>query len=54
MTVAASKEEALAIYQPVGDELIDAIEHFGRWQVQAPEVHRKVRFGDADLRAWGM
>ncbi|MBI6853994.1 hypothetical protein YA0002_14560 [Pseudomonas cichorii] len=52
--MAAWKEEALTVYLSAGNELIDAVERFGRGQVQAPEVHRKVLVEDADLRALGI
>lgn len=51
MTVAAWKDEALAVYLPVGNERMAAIERFDSGQVNASEGHWRVRIENADLLA---
>ncbi len=50
MTVAAWKEDALAVYLPVADELLAAIERFDQGQIEAHEVDWRLRIENAELR----
>ncbi|MCV4271312.1 YkgJ family cysteine cluster protein [Pseudomonas capsici] len=50
MTVAAWKEDALAVYLPVRDELKAAIERFDLGHGKSHEVHWRVHIENADLR----
>ncbi|MDO7926274.1 YkgJ family cysteine cluster protein [Pseudomonas sp. KFB-139] len=50
MTVAAWKEDALAVYLPLGDELKTAIERFDLGQSKPGEVHWRVHIENENLR----